>query len=139
MNNQLMLSNWIDYKMKIAVIWNDWIRNEGKCMRYLRTSSPWSKIHLNWKEQFSDGMDLWNIQRGINLMQEDRTCTQTFYVSTKRYICSNSANAIISLASGVLLNGVLAALNSLKPEGGGSGRLFIVKNLSSNITAVPMC
>lgn len=49
---------------------------------------------------------------------------------------SNSANGIINLASGVLLNGVLAALNSLKPEGGGLGRLFIVKNLSSNITAV---
>lgn len=49
---------------------------------------------------------------------------------------SNSANGIINLASGVLLDGVLAALNSLKPEGGGLGRLIIVNNLSSNITAV---
>lgn len=46
-------------------------------------------------------------------------------------------NAITNQASGVLLNGVFAALNSRKPEGGGLVRLFIVKNLKSNITAMP--
>lgn len=69
-------------------------------------------------------------------MQDTAVYINILCVDKNSMDISNSANVIINLASGVLLNGVLAALNSLKPEGGGLGRLFIVKNLSSNITAV---
>lgn len=82
-------------------------------------------------------MDLCNIQLGINLMQEYKAVYTNILCVDKTVCMFKFANAITNQASGVLLNGVFAALNSRKPEGGGLVRLFIVKNLKSNITAMP--
>lgn len=82
-------------------------------------------------------MDLCNIQLGINLMQEYKAVYTNILCVDKTVCMFKFANAITNQASGELLNGVFAALNSRKPEGGGLVRLFIVKNLKSNITAMP--
>lgn len=68
---QLMLSNWADYEMKIAV-------SKQLISKQRKMHSILENFFLVKQDSFKlvsaikwVGMDLWNIQRGINLMQED--------------------------------------------------------------------
>lgn len=66
-----MLSNLADYEMKIAVS-KQLISKQRKMHPILENFFPVKQDSFKLVSAIKwVGMDLWNIQRGINLMQED--------------------------------------------------------------------